>query len=183
MRRNIPVHYRTSPDHRSFTDFHIRQDDTVRPDEHILLNDNFSISNRSSWAGIKVRDDRCPKSDDAVIANADVCGMDFIDVDKLANPDIFPDRHAAHPLQPWSHTKTPRRDKGNLARKPTEQNWQSQRFSTPHLAEAVLRSRVATNLNLSYSIHCSVFPLRRTLTGAQLNISDFFSEMSPSQLL
>ena len=56
-------------------------------------------------------------------AGHDVGGMYFVDVNKLANPDVFPDRHSAQPLQPRSHTKSARRHKSNLTGKPTKQNW------------------------------------------------------------
>ena len=80
-----------------------------------------------------MRDDRCSKTDYAVIADCYVHGMYFIDVDKLANPDVLSDRNSAQPLQPRSHTKSPRRNKSNLTGKPTEQNWQSQTVATSSL--------------------------------------------------
>ena len=130
MRRHIAAHHGTRPDHCPLTDSHVRQDDTVRPNEHILLNHNRSIAGRSSGARVKVGDDRCSKADYAVIADCYVRGMYFVDVDKLANPDVLSDRNSAQPLQPRSHTKSPRRRKSNLTGKPTEQNWQFQTVPT-----------------------------------------------------
>lgn len=128
MRRHIAADDCASPDHRSFTDCHIGQDHAVRPNEHILLNHNLSISNRSSGSGVEVGNDRCSEADDAVVAYTYVLGMNLIEVNKLADPDILPDRDAAQPLQPRPHTESPRRHEGYFARKPAEQNWQSQRF-------------------------------------------------------
>lgn len=170
MRRHIAANYGTGSDHRPFADGHVRQDDTVRSDKHIFLDGNFSVAHRPSPTGVNVRDDRCSKPDDAVIANAHVGRMDFIDVDKLANPDILADRHSAQPLQPGSHLETTRRDERDFADESAEENWQSQTFSilTFRCRSSILgwTREVLSNFNLSYSIHCSVFPLRRTLTGA-----------------
>jgi len=100
----------------------------MRPDEHILFNYNFSIAGGPSGARIKMGDNRRSESDDAIIANADICGMNFIDIHKLANPDVLSDGDSAQPLQPRSYAETSGRHKGDLAGKPTEQNWQSQQL-------------------------------------------------------
>lgn len=123
MCRHIAAHYRTCPDHRAFTDSHVRQDDTMGPNEHILFNHNLSIADWSPRTRVKVGDDRRSKADDAVVPNCYIRGMYFIDVHKLANPDVSPDLNSAQPLQPRSHTESTGRHKSYLARKPTEQNW------------------------------------------------------------
>ena len=128
MRRDIAADYGASPDHCSFADYHIGQDHTMRPNEHIFFDNNFSISGWPSWTGVKMRDDRTPKTDDAVVPDYHIFGMYFIEVDKLADPYVLPDRHSAQSLQPWSHTEPAGGHKSDLTGKPTKQNWQSQRF-------------------------------------------------------
>jgi len=126
--RHIAAHHGTSPDHRPFADSHVGQDDTMRPDEDVLFNDHFSVAGWSSGSRVKVGDDRRSEADGAVVSDGYVRGMDFINVHKLANPDVASDRNSAQPLQPRSQTESPRSHKSYLSRKPTEQKWQRQRF-------------------------------------------------------
>lgn len=156
-------------DYGPFSDCHIRQHHTVRPNEYIFFNDNFSIAGRSPWARVNVGDDRRSHPDDAVVSDRYICGMYFIDVHKLGNPDIVSDRNSAQTLQPGPNTEAPGSDKGELAGKPAEQNRQPQRMLPLACLVTRICSRVPMspeNLKPPYSIHCSVFPLRRTLTGA-----------------
>src|SRR5208337_4854865 len=108
VRRHIAAHHGTGPDHRPFTNSHVRQDDTVRPDKDVLLNYNFSVACWSSGPRVKMGDYGCSEADCAVVPDCNVSGMYFIDIDKLANPDVFPDRNSAQPLQPRSQTESPR---------------------------------------------------------------------------
>jgi len=95
VRGHIAAHYRTSSDHCSLTDSHIGQDDTVRSNENISFNYYFSVACRSPGPPIEVGKDRGPKADCAVVADFDVRGMQFINVYKLADPDIAPHYNSA----------------------------------------------------------------------------------------
>ena len=75
-----------------------------------------------------MRDNRRSQSNYAVIPDGYIRGMYLIDVDKLADPDIFPDDNPAQPLQPWSHTGTSGSKKRDPAGESAEQYWQLQRF-------------------------------------------------------
>ncbi len=127
MRRHIAAHYGTSPDHCSFADSHVRQNDTVRPNKNVVLNYNFSVSCWSSGSRVKVRDYLSSEAYRAIISDGYIRGMYFINVHKLANPDVAPDRDSAQSLQPRSQTEPPRGHKSYPTRKPTEQKWQPQR--------------------------------------------------------
>src|SRR5208283_3741042 len=65
------------------------------------------------------------EADCAVVPDAYVRGMYFINVHKLANPDVVPDRNSAQPLQPWSQAESPRGYESYPTRQPTEK-WQCQ---------------------------------------------------------
>jgi len=56
MRRHIAADYCTSPDDRAFADSYIWQNNAVRANEYIFLNDNLSVSNWSSGARVKMGD-------------------------------------------------------------------------------------------------------------------------------
>src|ERR1700722_808720 len=122
--RHIASHDATRADYRSFADSDVRQDDAMRPDKDIFFNDDLTIADWPSGARIKMRDDRGSETDRAVVPNGDVAGVQFIEVDKLADPDVFSDGNAAQPLQPGSRTESAWRHKSYLARESTEQNWQ-----------------------------------------------------------
>lgn len=94
VRRHIAAHHGTSPDHRPFTNSHVRQDDTVWPNKDVLFNYNFSVAGWSSGSRVKVGDDRCSEADCAVVPDCYVRGMYFINVYKLANPDVASDRNS-----------------------------------------------------------------------------------------
>src|SRR5580704_8949449 len=126
VRRHIAAHHSTSPDHCSFTDSHVGQDDTVGANEDVLFDDDFSIARWSSGSRVKVRDDRGSESDCAVVPDCYVRRMYLINVHKLSYPDVASNRNSAHPMQPRSQAESSRSYKGHPTRKPTEQNWQHQ---------------------------------------------------------
>jgi hypothetical protein len=70
----------------------------VRSNENILLNDDFSVTDWPSGPRVEVGDDRRPEADDAVISDFDIRGMDFVNINKLANPDIGSHLDSANPL-------------------------------------------------------------------------------------
>ncbi len=127
MRGHIPTHYGSSSNYSPFTDSHIRQNHTMRSNENIFFNYDFSVADGSSRAGVKVRDDRRSQTDYAVVADSYIRGMDFIDVYELADPDVLPNRHSAKALQPRPHPESPGHDQSDLTGKPAEQHWQYQR--------------------------------------------------------
>jgi hypothetical protein len=128
MWRHIAGHYGTRPDHRPFADSHIGQDDAVRPNKDVLFNYNFSVACRSSGSRIKVSDDRRSEADGAVVSDGYFCRMYFINVHKLANPDILSDHNSAQPVQPRSQTESSRRQKSDSTHQPIQQKWQNQRL-------------------------------------------------------
>jgi hypothetical protein len=170
MRRDISAHDCTRPDYGPFTDGHVRQDHAVWPDEDVILNHNFPIADRPARTRVKVRNDRSSEADNAIIANRYVFRMCFVEIDELTDEDLFPNAHSAQPVQPRAQAVPAWRDKGNFAGESPEQNRQSQTFSVLPLRRRsgtrLWAGESASNLNVSYSIHWSVFPLRRTLTGA-----------------
>ena len=95
MRRHIAGHYCTRPDHRPFANPHIGQDDTMRPNEDVLFNYNFSVACGSSGSRVKVRNYRCSEADGAVVSDRYFRRMYFINIYKLANPDVFSDHNSA----------------------------------------------------------------------------------------
>ncbi len=127
--RHIASHDATRPDYRSFANSDVRQDHAVRPDEDIFFNDYFTVADWPSGTRIKMGDDRCSETDGAVIPNRNVRWVQFIYVDKLADPDVFPYGDAAQPLQPGSRTESAWRHKSYFPRESTEQNWQYHRSS------------------------------------------------------
>lgn len=80
MRGHIPADYCTSPDDRAFADSYIWENNAVRANENVFLNDDLSISNWSSGARVEMGDDRRSKTDDTVVSDAHICGMYLIDV-------------------------------------------------------------------------------------------------------
>jgi hypothetical protein len=127
VRRHIAAYYSTSSDHRSFTNSYVRQDHTVRSNEDVPFNNNLSVTFWSSGPRVKVGDYRRSEADCTVVPYGYVRGMYFINVYKLANPDVVSDRNSAEPLQPRSQTESPRGNKSYPARKPTKQQRQPQR--------------------------------------------------------
>jgi hypothetical protein len=121
MRRHIAGHYGTRSDYSPFADPYIGQDDAVRPNKDVLFNDNFSVACGSSGSRVKVGDYRRSEADGAVISDRYVRRMYFINVHKLADPDIFSDHNSAQPVQPRPQTKSSRRQKSYSTRKPIEQ--------------------------------------------------------------
>ena len=170
MRWDISAHDRTRPDDGPFPDRHIRQDHAVWPDEDVILNHNLAIADRPARARVKVRNNRSSEADNTIIADRYVFRMCFIEIDELTDEHLFPDARSAQPVQPRSHTVPAWHNKGNFAGESAEQNRQSQTFSIlPFRGRSGTRlwaGEPAGNLSVSYSIHWSVFPLRRTLTGA-----------------
>jgi hypothetical protein len=126
VRWYIATHYGTRPNHCTFTDSHVRQDDTVWPNEGVLFNYDFSVACGSSGSGVEVGDDRRSEADYAVVPDCHIRGMYFINVYKLADPHVVSDHNSAEPLQPRSQTESPRGHKSYLTHKPAEQNWQPQ---------------------------------------------------------
>jgi hypothetical protein len=103
----------------------------------IPFNHHFSVVCRSSWSGVKVRDNGGSDSDCAIVPDCYVRGMQFINVHKLTNPDVLANHHSAQPLQPRSRTESPGGHKSDPTRKPTQQNWQDQRFPPlPYVSNA-----------------------------------------------
>ena len=88
----------------------------------------FPLLVRSSGSRVKVGDYRRSEADRAVVSDCYVRGMYFINVHKLANPDVVSDHNSAQPLQPRSQTASPRGHKSYPTRNPTEQKWQRQRL-------------------------------------------------------
>lgn len=128
MRRHIAGHYSTCPDHRPFADSHIGQDDAVRANKDVLFNYNFSVACGSSGSRIKVCDYRRSEADRAIVSDCYFRRMYFINVHKLANPDVPSDHNSAQPVQPWSQTESSRCQKSYSTHKPIEQKWQNQRL-------------------------------------------------------
>jgi hypothetical protein len=128
VRWHIAAHYSTSSDHCTFTNSHVRQDHTVRPNENVPFNNNLSVTFWSSGPRVKVGDYRRSEADCTVVPDCYVRGMYFINVYKLANPDVISDHNSAEPLQPRSQPESPRGHKSYPARKPTNQQWQPQRL-------------------------------------------------------
>jgi hypothetical protein len=126
--RHIATHNRTRPDDCTLADSDVGQDDTMRPNKDVLFNHNFSVVDSSSGSRIKVGDYRCSEADRAVISDRYVCRMYFIDVNKLANPNVFSNRNSAQPLEPRTQTESSRCQKSYPTCKPTEQKWQNQRL-------------------------------------------------------
>src|ERR1700733_7348425 len=111
MRRHIARHYGTCSDYRAFADSDIRQDDAVRPDKDVLFNYNFSIAGGSSGSRVKMGDYRCSEADRAIVSDRHFRRMYFINVHKLANPDVLSDHYSPQPVQPRSQTESSRRQK------------------------------------------------------------------------
>jgi hypothetical protein len=73
----------------------------MRPDEHILVNDNFFESvRRPSWPPVKVSKYGGPESNGAIISDKDRFRVQFVNVHKLADPHTFADVGPSHPLYP-----------------------------------------------------------------------------------
>ena len=183
MGGHITAHYGTSPDYRPLADSYIRQDDAVRTDKYVIFNNNFSVTGQSSGSRIKVRNYRRSESDRAVVPNCYVRGMYFIDVNKLADPDIASDHNSAPPLQPRSEGLSSWSYKGYPTSEPSEQNWQNQRLC--HLDFDIRNTRDRTCL--LHSTHRSAARFRSTfswVTAAAENsgMFDFFDTTYCSQL-
>jgi len=166
VRRHIAAHYGTSPDHRPFTDSHVRQDDTVRPNKDVIFNYNFSVACWSSRSRVKVGDYRRSEADRAVVSDCYDRGMYFINVHKLANPDVVSDHNSAQPLQPRSQTASPRGHKSYPTRNPTEQKWQRQRLQPLILVSETLEL-------FSLSSHRSADRFRSTFSRAAATAENF----------
>lgn len=91
MRWDVSADDCASSDHCPFTDSHIWQNDTMRTDEDILFDHNFTVAHGASRTRVKVRDDGRSEADCAIVPDAYVRGMYLIDVHELPDPDIFAD--------------------------------------------------------------------------------------------
>jgi hypothetical protein len=94
----------------------------------IPFNHHFSVVCRSSWSGVKVRDNGGSDSDCAIVPDRYVFGMYLVNIDKLANPNIAPDRYAAQSLKGGPQTVPARGHKSDLGQDPTQNKWQIHRL-------------------------------------------------------
>ncbi len=67
-----------------------------------------------------MRNDRRSKTDRAVVADCHVGRVQFVNVNELADPDVFSNRHSAHSLEPRSQTESPGGEESDLPRKPAQ---------------------------------------------------------------
>jgi hypothetical protein len=84
----------------SFTNPHVRQNDTVRSNEHVAFNDYFTVAFRPPGPPVKVSEDRGSKTNGAVVADRHSFGMQFVDIHELGNPNVLSDFHPTQAMQP-----------------------------------------------------------------------------------
>jgi len=144
----------------------------MRTNENVVFNYNFSVARRPSRSRIKVGDYRRPEADRAVISNRYVRRMYFINVHKLANPDVASDHNSTQALQPRSQTKPTGSQESYPTRKPIEQNWQNQRLLPLIFVVETLERRSISSYR-SPDRFRSTFS-RAAATAENSGMSDFF---------
>src|SRR5579864_1506809 len=97
------------------------QDDAVRTDEHILLDNHISFVFVPQGTPIEVSKNGGSKTDRAVVANRDSVWMKIVDVDKVGDPNIPDDFGPAHSMKPWPQATSSRAHESNNVKKPSIQ--------------------------------------------------------------
>jgi hypothetical protein len=108
----VSAHDGACADDRSFTNPHVRQDDTVRSNEHVAFNYYFTVALRPPRPPVKVSEDGGPKTDGAVVADGHIIGMQLVDIDELGNKNVLSDFHPTQAMQPWPEATSPWEYKG-----------------------------------------------------------------------
>src|SRR5580704_5383328 len=144
----------------------------MRTDKDVFFNYNLSVTYGPSRPRVKVGDYRRSDADRAVISNRYVRRMYFINVDKLANPDVASHHNSAQPLQPRSQTKPAGSQEGYPTRKPIEQKWQNQRL-LPLIFVVETLQRCSISSYRSADRFRSTFS-RATATAENSGMSNFF---------
>jgi hypothetical protein len=114
MRRHIPAYHGAGADDRSFADMDVRQDDAVRPNEHVLFNHNLPIAFRPLGSPVKVSEDGGSKTNSAIVADRNILRMQFIEIHELGDPNASTDVRSPQAMQPRPKAASPGTDKGNF---------------------------------------------------------------------
>lgn len=109
---NIPADDGAGFDDGSFADANVGQDNAVRTDEDIFLDDDGPFVLIATRSPVEMREDCGAKSDGAVIADGDSIGMAVVHVNEMREPDVLADLNSAHPMQPGPQTSPARTNEG-----------------------------------------------------------------------
>jgi hypothetical protein len=120
--RYVPGQNRSRLDDGAFTDSDSGQDDTMWTNEYVSFDNHFPISTPFlSRPPVEVGEDRCPEADGDVVTDGDCLGMEFVDIDKLADPHVFPDFCSPPLVEPWPQRVPTGCEKCKLIEKPVGQ--------------------------------------------------------------
>jgi hypothetical protein len=114
VRGNVTRHHGAGLNDRTFSDSDIWKNDTVGADKNILFNHDTAVAILLPSSPIKMREDRSAKPDRDTITDTDPFGMDFIDINKLADPDLPTDLNPPNPVKPGPNTFPTRNNESNF---------------------------------------------------------------------
>ena len=86
----------------------------MRTDEDIVFNDHLTVTLGTPGAPIEMGEYGGPEADGAVVANAQLRGMQVIDINELSDPDARPNPCSTQPMKPWPQAAPTRGHEGNL---------------------------------------------------------------------
>jgi hypothetical protein len=118
--RHVPAHDCSSLDNRALADYNVRENHAMRAYEDVILNDYFAIAFRPFGAPVEMAENRGTEANRTVIADTDVTGVQLINVDELADPDVLAEPGSSKPMQPWPQAAAPGHYEGNFVKEPVE---------------------------------------------------------------
>lgn len=86
----------------------------MRTNEDVFVDEDLAIGGWPSRTPVEVSEDGSSQTDCAVVPYRHILGVQLVDVNELADPDVLADSCAAISMKPWPKTGSPGDDKGDL---------------------------------------------------------------------
>lgn len=140
MGRNITTDDGASLDHSPISDADVRQNYTMRTNEHVPSNCHSVTVMRLPGAPVKVSKDSCSKTYRTILPNRQALGVQLVKVDELSNPYILSDFDAALAMKPRPQATAARREESKFLKHPAKQEWNRQ-IDTPLIRRLYVSKR------------------------------------------
>lgn len=121
MRGNIFADYRAGFDHGAFANPYVRQDDAMRSDEDILVDNDCALVLITARPPVKMGKNSGAQPDGAVVSDGDAIGMAVIDVDEMREPDMLTDVDTTQAMEPRPQTASARTNESENVKATTPQ--------------------------------------------------------------